>query len=169
MSDDHDSEDDDEVARQIAGEVAEAFARVSYPGDDRLLESPTHWESASVLEAFRGKQWRSVALDVLFTHRLSLALFSPEAFRFYLPAYLTAALLHSEAVDTLRENVFFLLTPSDSDGVRSNWLQARIALLDAKQKAAIRRFVELYVEREQSYPDPHRQRALAYWHTLDPK
>lgn len=108
--------DEDEIGRDIALDVEIAFNNVPYPGDDNLIAFTGHWESPDVLEAFRGKHWRDISLDVLFTHRLSLSLFSPKAFLFNLPAYLIAALLHPNVVDTLRENVCFLLTPPDSEG-----------------------------------------------------
>lgn len=158
-----DDDDEDQVAREIASEVEEAFATVPYPGDDRIVGSSTHWESPDVLEAFRGKHWREVSLDVLFTYRMSLGQLTPEAFHFYLPACLLASLRYSEAVDTLRENLFSWLTPPEEEGYRAGWFASRVSLFDAPQKAAIRRFVELYVETERSYPDPDRERALAFW------
>ena len=94
-------EHDDVAAHEIAREVEVAFRDVPYPGDEDLIGSPNHWESPEVLDSFQGRHWRGVPLTVLFTHRLSLSLFSPKAFLFYLPAYLIAALLHSEEVDTL--------------------------------------------------------------------
>jgi hypothetical protein len=155
--------DEIEAFRELAAEIEGAFESLSYPGDDDLIGAPTHWEAPEVLEAFRGKHWKDVPLSVLFTHRLSLPLFSDEAFRFYLPAYLVAALLHPEEVDTLRENVFFSLTPPESEGPRASSFMERMKRFDAQQTAAIRRFVELYVQQETSYPDSNRERALMFW------
>jgi hypothetical protein len=128
-----------------------------------LIDSPGHWESSEVVDTFRGRHWKDIPLDALFTHRLSLSLFSPKAFLFYLPAYLVAALLHSGVVDTLRENVCFLLTPPDPEGTQMAWFTGRVSLFDARQKEAIQRFMKLVLEQENSYPNPNRQRALEFW------
>jgi uncharacterized protein DUF6714 len=161
--DDEEDDEQEKVSREIARAIESAFATVPYPGDDRIVGASAHWESPDVLEAFRGKHWREISLDVLFTYRVSLGQLTPEAFHFYVPAALIAALLHSDATDTLRENLFSWLTPPDVEGYRQGWFASRRALFDAPQKAAIRRFVELYVEVERSYPDPGRGRALAFW------
>ena len=161
-------DDEDAMAQEVAAEVEEAFATVPYPGDGRLVASATHWESADLVTAFRARSWKEVPLDVLFTHRLSLPLFSPEAFRFYLPAYLIGALLHSPELDTLRENVLFLLTPPEAEGAQALRFASRMGDLDQRQTAAIRRFVELCISEERSYPDPGRDRALAFWRDRQP-
>lgn len=155
--------DEDDVLREVAAEIEGAFESLSYPGDDDLIGARMHWEAPEVLEAFRGRHWKDVPLSVLFTHRLSLPLFSNEAFRFYLPAYLVAAVLHPEEVDTLRENVFFSLTPPELEGPQASLFVERMNRFDARQAAAIRRFIELYVQQETSYPDASRERALTFW------
>jgi hypothetical protein len=156
-------ENEDEVSRDIALDVEAAFKNVPYPGNDNLIDSSGHWESPEVVEAFRGRHWKDISLDTLFTHRLSLSLFSPKAFLFYLPAYLVAALLHSGEVDTLRENVSFLLTPPDSAGPQMDWFPTRVSLFDIRQKEAVRRFMNFVLKQENSYPNPNRQRTLDFW------
>src|SRR5689334_13102009 len=85
MSEQDEDDDDEEreyyvpeLARDIAREVEEAFTTVTYPGDDKLVSDPNYYECPEVIEAFRGKHWRDISLDVLFDHRDKLALFSPE-------------------------------------------------------------------------------------------
>jgi hypothetical protein len=163
---DEDEDEIDVLAREIAGEVEDAFANVPYPGDERLVRSPTYWENEEILEAFRGKHWRDISVKVLFEHRYSLGALSPEAYRFYLPSYLVAGLIHSDETDTLWQNVFYSLTPPESEGDSMDWFLARIGPLDARQKAAVRRYVELYVQIEHTYPDLDRDRALAFWRRI---
>lgn len=156
-------QDEDEVLRRVATEIEGAFESQPYPGDDSLLSVPTNLEASEVLDTFRGKHWKNVSMSELFAHRLSLPLLSEEGYRFYLPAYLIAALLHPEEVDTLRENVFFSLAPPESEGPRASLFLERMNRFDARQKAAIRRFIEVYVQQETTYPDPNRERALLFW------
>jgi hypothetical protein len=165
---DEDEDEIDVLRRDIAREVEEAFANVPYPGDDRLVAYPDYYESDDVIEAFRGKHWRDISPEVLSEHWASLGLFSPEAFRFYLPCYLIAALLRSDVTGMVWETVFFRLTPPESEGDKMDGFLKRINALDARQKAVIRRFVEVYVQIEAGYPDSSRDRALPFWQRISP-
>lgn len=147
----------------LSHEIERAFAGVENPGKDKLVEYPDHWESPEVVESFADMHWDAVPLDTLVKHRLSLPLFTAEAFRFYLPAFLRAAVLHPAAVDTLTENAFYMLTPPESIGPEMEQFLARISGLSAQQKAVIAKFIKLYNERETSYPDPQRERAASFW------
>lgn len=161
-----DEEEDELVAlvREIAREVEDAFATVTYPGDDKLVVYPDSYECWNLEEAFRGKHWRDISLDVLLTHRFSLVLFSPEAFRFYLPCFLVAALLHPRETDTPWAVFDNLLLPEE-EGPKMDKFLARICPLDARQKAVVRRFVELYIQL-QGDPDPQWDRTLSFWRRI---
>lgn len=148
---------------EFVQKIEQAFAGAEHPGQDRLVAYPDYWESPSVIESFADTAWDSVPLDTLINHRLSLPLFTPEAFRFYLPAFLRAAVLHPVAVDTLTENLFFMLTPPESAGPEMDLFLGRVAGLNAAQKAVIRKFIKLYNETETSYPDPRRERSSNFW------
>jgi len=81
---------------QIASLIRQAFADTPYPGDHALVRSAGD-EPAEVEALFRGRDdWR--ILSASFVDRAgaaspsALSFFSPEAFRFYLPAYLMADL-----------------------------------------------------------------------------
>ncbi len=47
-----------------------------------------------------------------------------------------------------------------------DWFRTWVNLLDARQKATIRRYVELYVQIETSFPDPDHELALAFWRQI---
>lgn len=163
MSEQNEDEADDlELERDVAREIEDAFATVTYPGDDRLVSNPDYYESDDVIKAFRGKHWRDISLDVLVDNQLNLGLLSPEGFYFYLPRFLVAALLHADEVGVLWETVFYTLTPPESEGKDMEWLLKVASLLDSRQKAAVRRFVELWVQTESGSSD-YRERALPFW------
>ena len=151
------------MADELVQEIETAFAGAKNPGRERLVEYPDYWESPSVIESFAGTHWNDVPLDTLINHRLSLPLFTPEAFRFYLPAFLRAAVAHPAAVDTLTENLFFMLTPPEAPGPEMDLFLRRLNGLNPAQKAVIRKFIKLYNETETSYPDAQRERAASFW------
>jgi hypothetical protein len=162
-----DEDDEDELValvREIAREVEDAFATVTYPGDDKLVAYPNSYECRNVEESFRGKHWRDISLRVLREHNFSQVLFSLEAFRFYLPCYLLAALLHPKETDTPWAVFDSLLLPEE-EGPKMDRFLARVCPLNARQKAVVRRFVELYIQLE-SDPDPKWDRSLSFWRRI---
>jgi hypothetical protein len=158
-----DDDDDFALERNIARDVEEAFAHVPYPGDDKLLRYPGYYENDDVLATFRGKHWKDITPQMLVVHQHSLSLFSPEAFRFFLPCLLISAMLHSDVTDLLWGTLFYNLAPGHSD---MDFLNERTNLLDARQKSVVRRYVELYVQTETSLPDPRKEQALAFWRRI---
>lgn len=82
-------------AERVIAEIEEAFASVPYPGDARRCDSLGHMEPDLLQKELAGKtDWR--ALDAKFIDQApalaALSVFlSAEGFRFYLPAYMIAA------------------------------------------------------------------------------
>ena len=82
----------------LISRIEQAFADVSYPGDDDLTDSTYGEEPAALVIEFRGKtNWRE--LDPEFLDQApdgwasALSFFSANALRFYLPAYMIADVL----------------------------------------------------------------------------
>lgn len=97
---------------QVIEEVEQSFAAARYPGDHAIVrdESELHLECADVKAAFRGHSWRKLPVSVLAREDSALAFFTPEAFRYYLPAYLLATLQHPDEVGVVPSNVVSRLT-----------------------------------------------------------
>lgn len=103
--------------------IDDAFADVSYPGDDDLIARPTYGDEPEAVERnFLGRtNWRS--LDGAFLNQAvdgcggALSFFSNRAFRFYLPAYLVADIRGQLDYDDPASRLCTFLTPQ-SGGVR---------------------------------------------------
>ncbi len=156
----------DPLEREIAREVEEAFATIPYPGDERLLANPDYYDRDEVIETFQGKHWRELSRNLPPERDLTLAAFTPEAFRFYLPAYLVMSLLRVTEVGLFWESTFMDLTPPASSAPRRKWFLEYISPLDARQKAALRRFVELAIPGAARYPQPRKDRAIYFWQRI---
>src|SRR6476659_4487759 len=89
-----------DVARErVRDEITTAFGSAPYPGDEeivsmliiggQLVDDP---ERKEIKEAFRGSHWTAVSHETLMRNRDSLPFFTPAGLRFFLPAYLLAAL-----------------------------------------------------------------------------
>ena len=153
----------DDISSRAAQKTQTAFATSRYPGDDNLVEDRSYWEAISLLEQFKGKDWREIPLEVLKRNRFSLSLFTPEAFRYYLPTFILASVLHSDEVDTLPDSVFCSLTPPEQEGTEMDEFLKRVGSFSALQREAIREYIKLYITIETSYSDPKRERAIKFW------
>jgi hypothetical protein len=127
--------------------IEAAFADTSYPGDARLVydNSGRHLECNEIAAAFRGKHWKEVPLETLCYHSAGIFFLTPEAYRFYLPAYLLAALLHYNQADTLPDSVVFSLIPP-SDAKDAQVYRRRLEGFTAAQRQVIRCFLEFQKE-----------------------
>jgi hypothetical protein len=84
------------TAGEVKALVHVAFVTARYPGDDTLVRSAGD-EPEEVAQLFRGRSdWRQLASEYVdragAASPSALSFFSNEAFRFYLPAYLSADL-----------------------------------------------------------------------------
>ena len=74
----------------LANAVRLAFRDVAYPGDDEIQVEGS--SDPHELENLRSQDWNSdwanVPDDAIEWHANSLAFLSPEAYRFYLPAFI---------------------------------------------------------------------------------
>ncbi len=149
----------------MARQIEAAFASREYPGDTHIVADAEDWESPEILEGLQGKAWDELSVATLFEQRLCLWMLTPEAFQYYLPAFIRAALLYPDQVDTLTEYTLFVLAPpaEEAEERKQRWFTCRVEGFDAAQKAAITEFVKLFVETETSYPDPDRDRTAAFW------
>lgn len=126
-----------------------AFGSAPYPGDQGIVstliisgqevEDP---ERKEIAEAFRGVHWNAVSHETLMRNRDSLSFFTPAGLRFFLPAYLMAAL---DGVGDIRGFVVdFLRCPEGSlhEGqLRAHFLE-QMSSLSPSQGNAVKLFLE---------------------------
>jgi hypothetical protein len=162
-------------------QIHAAFANTIYPGDDNLINANHCQECADIYEAFRGKQWESLT-DVRFLRRYeaALSLLYPEAFRYYLPAFMRAALVDHETADVILDGLEFHLSPPEKDGFldqeslqkygythTDSWLR-RVSSFTTEQKSAIRAYLEFetYPRRWTIKERQEQQHTLDFWDTF---
>lgn len=157
----------DELSVKIVQKTQAAFAENQYPGDQNLVEEPEYWEAINLSEQFKGKDWRTVPLEVLNRYRFNLSLFTPEAFHYYLPALILASVLFRLEVDTLPDNLIYNLTLPEDDGLDMDRFLRIAKSFNTSQKEVIREFIKLYVTLETSYQDPNIERVTKFWSECD--
>jgi hypothetical protein len=133
-------------AGAVKTKVLEAFDATSYPGDKNLVVDQSGYdpECMEIVSAFKGEDWKNISVEMLRNYADALPLFTPSAFRYYLPAYMLGAVDSYYALDVALDNVLFNLTPPKK---RSGWewdfFWARAQQFNEEEREAIRSFLEL--------------------------
>jgi hypothetical protein len=155
--------------QELVQKIEAAFEKTRHPGDENIANiyhSVTYCEEcAELTKSFRGKEWKFVTLETLVHHRDSLPLFKPEAFRYYLPAYMIATILHFEKVDVLACNTIYSLSPPRKQSWM-DWFIPRVTGFTPPQQGVIREFLRWYDQRTKEEPrNKPLRKAIHFWET----
>lgn len=156
--------------RLLKEQIEEAFKEAPYPGDHEMVDDPDDWESADLMNAFRGKHWKELDHETLW--RNSPSFLSVAGLRYYFPAYLLSALGHSDGL--LQHTVYELCladpeTSPDYVELRK-WKTKRFDAFTPAQKKAIKAFLEYVRDELSRYWHPNNEPAHAldqYWGKVD--
>jgi hypothetical protein len=86
--------------------IESAFADVPYPGDNNITRCPYRCRPCQeVAEFFKGKTWRGNSVEDLRDHHIALSLFTPEAFQYFLPAFMLASLESNDQINLLPDAI----------------------------------------------------------------
>jgi hypothetical protein len=104
----------------VLEKLTSSFQTLPYPGDLNLVYDNTgyHLECVDIQQAFAGKHWSELSQETLIRESSALAFLTPEAFRFYLPAYLSNVVREFDESDALPEiSVYYLTLPVEADSL----------------------------------------------------
>jgi hypothetical protein len=125
----------------------EAFASVPRPENNNIAttsEAMYKQEYADVAKIFHDQTSETLTLEVVSKDYDALYLFTPEAFQYYLPAYIRLAVLYP-LDSNLPDMLFYLLTPPEEADLLDYWNQ-RTHLMTNEQKTVIVEFLNWYAE-----------------------
>ena len=115
--------------------IENAFASVPYPGDNNLTRCPYHCaECRRIAEFFKGKVWAGQTLEELKNYHVALSLFTPEAFHYFLPAFMLVSLDHYDKGDVIPDSIRFHFEYSQE--MRSHFA-VRMSKFSHEQRKAI--------------------------------
>ena len=97
----------------IQQSIESAFADVPYPGDDRIADHKDCPECDDLREHFRGATWRGHTVAELQQYQSALPLFTPQAFQYFLPAYMLVSLGAWCEADDIPFSIMYMCLPSD--------------------------------------------------------
>ena len=142
-----------EETERLKAKVAAAFAHVPRPPAGEVATCGCD-ECAGVAESFAGLDWRDVGAEVLEENYDKLPLFSPAAFRHFLPAYLLRSLERFES-EGVCEYTLYALTPGKETESSARLYTACFSPFTPEQMDAVYDFLDLAARDER----------FAYHHT----
>lgn len=107
---------------------------------------PGDLERQEIGKAFQKRRWSAIGIETLRYHAEALFFFTPQAYRYFLPAYLLAVLEDYEASDIISNVLITTLTPPSEDDERFVYFLARFDLLTNSQKRVITGFLEFMLQ-----------------------
>ncbi len=138
--------------RALMARIKEAFAKVSYPGDEHIVHCSydKRWggslngpcrECGEAIEYFKGKGQMAHVPEELGWMSFALASFTPEAFSYWLPAFLEVAISSPE--EECSESLLFRFQSVQSE----QWKRERFKKLSNEQIKVMEDYFELKKER----------------------
>ncbi len=147
--------------RSVIDAIERAFPIKNPP--TKVTPDLTHPEHVEVSADFLGKAWTEMPQASLEYNWEALNFLTPEAFRYYLPAYMRASLLDPDS--NIFQGAMFALELSK---INPEWTLDRFAGLTKLQREAILRFLRFLHEhyREDHFPFGESQQAVELWERL---
>jgi hypothetical protein len=131
-----------ELVVYIAEDFEDREVLLGKPGK-RNITSHRCEECSELRDAFSRLKWDQVPTAVIDENFGQLSLFTPEAYRYFLPAYLLRCLDNLDPESMVCEFVIYSLTPDSANEETRQWAAERHQLFDQKQQAAIVEFLDL--------------------------
>jgi hypothetical protein len=120
--------------------IIDDFADVPYP---KGVIAPHNCEECrEVTTVFANKNWKTIEPEILEDNFGVIPLFSPEAFHFFLPAFLIYSLEHFlEKYNTVCEFTIYAVSPNKETIERSNYWQQKYRHFNLEQMNSIYEFL----------------------------
>ena len=138
------------TAPEVIRFIEDAWRDVGYPGDDRIF-TPDSYDDEDIVTYFGGTTWRGHRPVDLRAHSSAFTFFTPEAFHYWLPAFMIAAIQSPEEADVVCDRI-----PSSVD---DRYAPQRWRLFSPTQRQAVVAYLRFQIERFGDGVD-HERRAL---------
>jgi hypothetical protein len=118
---------------QLAKQIMEAFAVRPLPNGPLSVRT---YDDEGANSFFHGKTWDTPNVQELRHHEAAMHFFTPEAFRYYLPAFIMAELRNPEDADIIADNLAHHFAPDNTQA------RTRLSLFTREQLMVIAAFFE---------------------------
>jgi hypothetical protein len=140
-------EENKEIIEQLKSEIVEVFAEVEQPAKDNIVLCECE-ECRGVRKDFTNVKWQEAGGELLKDNYDKIPLFSPEAFNYFLPAYLLYTLNNfDDRFSYVCEYTLYAVTPDknwrDESGNVSSYWKEKFSLFTPTQMNALYHFLDL--------------------------
>jgi hypothetical protein len=158
-----------ETLEQVTAQIEAAFAETPYP-ESGIIGMGCGWEGEEIQQALSDKHWKEITLELMLEHHDQIPCTTPAGFRFYLPAWMLAALLHYEEAEDISDNLIYNLSPPSGTEMLAHFLY-HVSAFNSREKTAIFAFLNAF---RQLHPSEYEfeetfqgnrtlHRAIEYW------
>ncbi len=88
--------------------IEDSWREVPYPGDDKIF-TPDSYDDEDIVNYFGGTTWRGHSPADLRAHSSAFTFFTPEAFHYWLPAFMIAAIQNRGEADVIVDYIAWYL------------------------------------------------------------
>ena len=124
-------------ASEVIHLIEEAWRDVSYPGDARIF-TPDSYDDEGIINYFGGTTWRGHTPTNLRAHSSAFTFFTPEAFHYWLPAFMIAAIQSPEEADVICDYI--------PRSVADKYASQRWRLFSPAQRQAVAAYLRFQIE-----------------------
>ena len=121
--------------------IEDAWRDVPYPGDDKIF-TPDSYDDEDIVNYFGGTTWRGHEPARLRAHSSAFTFFTPEAFHYWFPAFMIAAIQDPEEADVILHYIPWSLN--------DRYAPKRWALFSLAQRQAVAAYLRFQIEK---FPD----------------
>jgi hypothetical protein len=140
--------------QEVAGSSIWFWGRSKSVADDQKVDELVAQIEAAFAEVklTDGRGWRDVPSKIIDTNNASLCFFSPQAFQYYLPAYLIWVLWNYRTSGSFTvDSTIYSLNPESGDTRR--FVLSKFSLLAKPQRMAITAFLEFMRDHSDGHAD----------------
>lgn len=139
------------TAAEVIQMIEDAWRDVPYPGDEKIF-TPESYDDEDIVKYFGGTTWRDHTPARLRAHSSAFTFFTPEAFHYWLPAFMIAAVNDPGEADVVVDYVAW--------SVSDHYAPARWPLFTQTQRGAVAAYFRFQIEK---FPEAaeHERKALA--------
>ena len=134
---------DPTAVEAVVAEIEAAFGGLTPPGDDTLLH-PRCMDDNDIAEFYGAPEWRALPDAFLIRNYAAPSFFSPEAFRYYMPAFMVWSLRHADSVEYAPEATLRAFDPDAAGPALRDFQLSKFALFDEAQRRAVVAFLEAF-------------------------
>jgi hypothetical protein len=125
-------------AAPVIHQIDDAWRDVPYPGDEHIF-TPDSYDDEDIVNYFGGTTWQGHTPANLRAHSSAFTFFTPEAFHYWLPAFMIAAIQNPEEADVICEYIPW--------SVSNQYASERWPLFTASQRQAVATYLRFQIEK----------------------